>query len=136
MLFLYKKNYSPLLEKQISETCPKLTKLNKRERPQSAVDPLGVIRDDELFLKLVQEAEGQDIGIVFCANHHVPNSERACKTMEGKISHSLHHTCTRVDLISIKLRTNYADIQYIDSVETCENMTSVTDRVGKVIQWT
>lgn len=61
----------------------KLTKLDERERSQSAVDPLFVICNNELPLKFIQEAEGQDIGIVFCANHQVPHSKRACETIES-----------------------------------------------------
>ena len=40
-------------------------------------DAFGFIRDDELFLQLVQEAEGQHVGVVCRAHHQVPNTQWA-----------------------------------------------------------
>lgn len=61
-------------------TWHKLTKFNKRIRPQRAADALPVVGDQELFLQLVQEAESQNIWVVWGAHHQVANAQGTGET--------------------------------------------------------
>lgn len=53
-----------------------LTEFDEGVRPHGAADTFGVISDDELFLQLVQEAEGQHIRVISSADHQVSNTQR------------------------------------------------------------
>lgn len=66
-----------LLGKQKEE---RLTQLDERVRPHSAIDTLGVVRYDELPLQLIQETEGQDVGVVLCTNHQITHTQTAGET--------------------------------------------------------
>lgn len=61
-------------------TWQKLTKFNKRIRPQRAADALPVVSDQKLFLQLIQEAESQNIWVVWGAHHQVSNTQRTGET--------------------------------------------------------
>lgn len=63
-----------------------LTKLNEWVGPHGTVDALGVIGDDELSLQLIQETEGQDVGVGLRAHHHVAHAQRA-----GEAEHNTPH---------------------------------------------
>lgn len=52
-----------------------LTKFNEGVRTHGAANSFGVIGDDKLLLQLVQEAEGQHIGVVCSAHHQVSNTQ-------------------------------------------------------------
>lgn len=60
------------------------TKLYKTVRSDSSICLHHVVGSDELFLKLIQEAESQDTGIIFSAQHHVTYSQRTDKTVIEK----------------------------------------------------
>lgn len=55
----------------------RLTELNEGVRPHHAADPFGVVGDQELLLQLVQEAEGQHVGVAGAAHHQVSDAQRA-----------------------------------------------------------
>lgn len=58
-----------------------LTKLNETVRSNCRICLHHVVRGNELFLKLVQEAEGEDTGVIFSAEHHVTHSQGTNKTI-------------------------------------------------------
>lgn len=57
-----------------------LTKFNETVWPDSSVGLRHVISSNEFLLKLIQEREGQNIWVIFSAQHHVAHSQRANKT--------------------------------------------------------
>lgn len=57
-----------------------LTKFNETVRSDSSICLHHVISSNELLLKLIQEREGQNIWVIFSAQHHVAHSHRANKT--------------------------------------------------------
>lgn len=57
-----------------------LTKLYEGVRPHGAADAFCVIRDEKLFLQLVQEAEGQHVGVISSADHQVSNTQGVNET--------------------------------------------------------
>lgn len=58
-----------------------LTKFNETVWSDSSVCLHHVISSNELLLKLIQEREGQNIWVIFSAQHHVAYSQRANKTI-------------------------------------------------------
>lgn len=58
-----------------------LTKLYKTVWSDSSICLHHIVGSDELFLKLIQEAESQNTGIVFSAQHHVTYSQRTDKAV-------------------------------------------------------
>lgn len=58
-----------------------LTKFYKTVRSDSSICLHHIVGSDELFLKLIQEAESQDIGIIFSAQHHIAYSQRTDKAV-------------------------------------------------------
>lgn len=66
------------------------TKLYKTVRSDSSICLHHVVGSDELFLKLIQEAESQDTGIIFSAQHHVTYSQRTDKTVIEKKKSNLN----------------------------------------------
>lgn len=57
-----------------------LTKFNETVWPDSSVGLRHVISSNEFLLKLIEEREGQNIWVIFSAQHHVAHSQRANKT--------------------------------------------------------
>lgn len=64
----------------------RLTQLDEGVWPHSAVNTLGVVRDDELPLQLIQETEGQDVGVGLCTNHQITHTQRAGETETDRVS--------------------------------------------------
>jgi len=58
-----------------------LTKLYKTVRSDSSICLHHIVGSDELFLKLIQEAESQDTGIIFSAQHHIAYSQGTDKAI-------------------------------------------------------
>lgn len=70
----------------ISTSSAPLTELDEGVRPHGAADALGLVGDDELLLQLIQEAEGQHVGVVARAHHHVADAQRAGETEKDRKS--------------------------------------------------
>lgn len=86
-------HYSPILDdklfdrqdnkkyrKEQNKTNQALTKFNETVWSDSSICLHHVISSNELLLKLIQEREGQNIWVIFSAQHHVAHSQRANKT--------------------------------------------------------
>lgn len=58
-----------------------LTKFNETVWSDSSICLHHVISSNKLLLKLIQEREGQNTGVIFSAQHHVTHSQRANKTI-------------------------------------------------------
>lgn len=56
-----------------------LTKLYETVWSDSSICLHHIVGSDELLLKLIQETESQDTGIIFSAQHHIAYSQRTYK---------------------------------------------------------